>query len=412
MVICTLLLMLAAQAAPTAERQHVERGYRLAQNGDLKAAETELRQAVALEPKDAVALALLGIVLSQAQKLDEANTYLERALQLDPTDTNARYNLALNQFRMGKQEAARANVDRVLEEQPDHKQAAALIDLIRAKGGYNAALEQYRAGHFAESQAQLEGLIAGGSQDPGVFSLLAWCYHRQSRPDDALRAMRKAIELAPSDAALLSNAAQILLENRETKAAYAAVTKALELAPENVQALKIKGLMDLEHGDLKQALATFERAVELDRWDPEALERLGTVQRMLFQSREAAATFENGIARFPRYARLHEAYAKLLLDNGVPAGAEPRAVALLEKALALDASLAEAHYELGKLLLDDGKASQALQHLEAAAKLDPRNPATHLALASAYRLLARSSDQSRELGTYRELQAEKARHED
>ena len=84
-------------------------------------------------------------------------------------------------------------------------------------------------------------------------------------------------------------------------------------------------------------------------------------------------------------------------------------MALLEKALALDASLPQAHYELGKLLLENGKASEALRHLEAAAELDPRNSATHLALANAYRVLGRTADQSRELKLFRELEGLKRR---
>jgi tetratricopeptide (TPR) repeat protein len=162
----------------------------------------------------------------------------------------------------------------------------------------------------------------------------------------------------------------------------------------------------VEHGDLKQALASFQRAAESDRSDPEAVERLGTAQRMMFRYAEARATFEKGIGQFPRYARLYAAYGKLLLDPGIRAGAgaESRAVDLLEKALVLDASLADAHYELGKLLLEDGKAFEALPHLEAAAKLDPANRSAHFLLANAYRVLGRAGDQARELERYREFE--------
>jgi Flp pilus assembly protein TadD len=409
MFLCLLWLLLAtpaSQSVITAARQHVERGYALAQSGDLKAAEAELRQAVKLAPDDALALAVLGMVLSQGANLEEANTYLERALTLDAGDTGTRYNLAVNQFRLGRLEAAQANLDRILKQKPDHKQAASLLDTVKVKSKYGAALDQYRTGNFAESQALLEQMTNAGNRDPKVFSLLAWCHHRQDRAEAAMAAMREAIELAPADATLYSNAAQILLENRSFQAASGAVTKALELAPDHAPALKLKGLLDIEHGDLKQAVASFQRAVELEGADPEALERLGTAQRMLFQYPEAAATFEKGIARFPAYARMYEAYGKLLLDPGghPDTAAETRAVALLEKALALDASLPQAHYELAKLLLEAGKASEALRHLQAAAELDSSNSATHLALANAYRVLGRTADQSRELKLFRELE--------
>jgi len=64
---------------------------------------------------------------------------------------------------------------------------------------------------------------------------------------------------------------------------------------------------------------------------------------------------------------------------------------------------------LGKLLLNHRKTSDALRHLTAAEKLDPSNGAAHLALARAYRILASTADQSRELAKYRELEARQER---
>jgi Flp pilus assembly protein TadD len=158
-----LLFLLLALAAPqTAVRRHVENGYALAEKGDLKAAEAELREAVRLAPDDPLALATLGTVLSRTSRLEEANTYLERALKLDPAEPNTRYNVAFNLFRMGKTEAARANLERILGQKPDHKQAAALLAAVKVKAAYDVALERYRAGRFAESQALLERMISSG----------------------------------------------------------------------------------------------------------------------------------------------------------------------------------------------------------------------------------------------------------
>ena len=399
-----LALLLLVQPVPAA-RQHLERGFALAQGGDLKAAEVELRLAVKLAPNDAQALAILGIALSQQGKIAEATPLLERASKLDPGNANTRFNLALNQLRLGNRAGAQANLERILRDQPDHKQAAALLGSMQQKTGYEAALDEYRAGRFDKSRSLLEKTISGGSRDPNVFRLLAWCHHRQGRAEESLSAMRQALELAPGDPALYANAAQILQEQRNLDASRAMVMRALELAPDNAAALKLGGTLDVERGDLKQALTSYQRAAASDPSDPEAVERLGTAQRMLFRYAEARTTFETGIARFPAYARLYAAYAKLLLDPGVPAAADAasRAKGLMEKALALDASLADVHYELGKLLLKQDKASEALPHLEAATKLDPGNRSAHLTLANAYRVLGLKADQAKELERYREL---------
>jgi len=409
-----LVLILAGppwQTPPVEVRQHVQRGYTLSQNGDLKGAEAELRQAITLAPNDPVALAVLGTILSQPPRLEEADIWLERALKLDPGETNTRYNLAFNLFRLDKLDAARTNLERILKQKPDHKEAKSLLAAIGVKTRYDAAFAQYRAGHFSASQALLEQMTREAIRDANVFRLLAWCHHRQNRPDEALAAMRQAIEIAPGDATSYTGAAQLLLAERNFRAASGAVDKALELAPGDAQAWKVKGMVETERGDLKAGLEAFARATKLDPTDPEAWQRLGTAQRLLFRYPEAAATFQQGIASFPGYARLYAAFAELLTDPGShpDAASEARAVELLRKAVALDASLAAAHYQLGTVLLEEGKAGDALPYLERAASLEPGNSAAHLAVANAYRDLGRVGEQAKALVRYREIERSKSK---
>src|SRR5574337_1024959 len=67
-------------------QQQVARATALVQQGDLKNAEVELRQAVKLAPNESAYLAFLGAVLGMEQKLPESTSYLERALRLNPLD--------------------------------------------------------------------------------------------------------------------------------------------------------------------------------------------------------------------------------------------------------------------------------------------------------------------------------------
>jgi len=142
--------------------------------------------------------------------------------------------------------------------------------------------------------------------------------------------------------------------------------------------------------------------VELNPADAGALLNLALVQEKLFQFREAAGSFEKGIVRFPKNPQFYEAYGRMLLDNG---NEETRAVSLLEKALALDNKRVVAHFDLGKYLLGKDKVQRALAHLEAAAKLDPRDIRAILALAGAYRRLGRNAEAGKQLKKFKELEA-------
>jgi len=435
MLLAFLLLWLQAVATPASQssalaRQHLKHGHELSQKGDLKSAESELRQAVKLAPNDAVGLALLGMVLFRQEKLAEANGYFEKALELDPSDSGTRYNLAVNCYRLNRPEKAREALTGFLDHPAtpetvfqgakaasyagDLDTAEKLLESIRStypdkvKLGYELALVQYNASRFDQSRSTLLWTIAGESRDVRLYRLLAWTYQRQERPTEATRTMMQAIELEPSAEAGYTELALVLIEQKRFTDAYEVAAKAVEKMPNSGPVHKVKGQAESYIGIMRQALGSFQRAVELDPTDQEALLLMAQVQANLRMVPEASATFEKGIAKFPRSARFYESYGRLLLQ---PAGKpdavmESRAQSLLEKALALDNSLADAHYELGKLLLAKGRAQEALPHLEASAKLKPAHSQFHFTLAEAYRALDREEDYRNTLEIYRKLQAE------
>lgn len=117
-----------------------------------------------------------------------------------------------------------------------------------------------------------------------------------------------------------------------------------------------------------------------------------------------AIPFEQAIREFPADAETYQVYAVLLLEEGSPQ-IRPRAVELLQQALARNDSSVEARYQLGNIALEDEKPALALLYLERAITLDPRDSRLHYTLSRAYRRLGRSSDADREVGIYQKLKA-------
>ncbi len=106
---------------------------------------------------------------------------------------------------------------------------------------------------------------------------------------------------------------------------------------------------------------------------------------------------EAGIAAHPSEPRFLQALGGLLLARPAPTAAETtRARMLLEQALRLRPDLAESHYQLGSLDLRAGALDSAAQHLETAARLDPRDGRVHFALAKLYRKQNRTEEAQRE----------------
>ena len=69
-LIFSISSLCAAQSAEA--RSYADRGLELAQSGDLASAESELRQAVKLEPNNPEFLSTLGTLLAMEKKLVEA----------------------------------------------------------------------------------------------------------------------------------------------------------------------------------------------------------------------------------------------------------------------------------------------------------------------------------------------------
>lgn len=497
---CICFLARLAQGSSdnlTEAQQHATRASSLVQQGDLKNAEMELRQAVKLAPDDPAYLGFLGAVLGMEQRLPESTSYLEKALHINPLDLRTRRNLASNQFQMGHFQAARMNLERILKVEPrettsilllgmvdeelkDYQHALALLESVpqeverqpkaqvalarcyyhtgkaekarevlrglkthsaepegvflggqvadqagdydlaeqlfrsvlttypdKANLGYNIALTQYHAGHIKESQATLQGLIEAGHETSDIEDLLAWCEFKQDHIKKAVAHMDRAIDLDPSRETNYLDVGVMLLHDNRYNGALVAARKAVEVAPHSYKAYRFLGVAQYKLGELKAAEKTYAHAVALNPKDKESLLGLASAQVDDGKIEEAEATLEKAITYFPSDPNLYLQYGRVLLTYRGANGSkiEVRAVALLKKAIALDASLAEAHYLLGNLALTKGQTEKALPELELAVKLDPKPSSTHYALARAYLRLGRRAEGMEQMRLFQQLKA-------
>ena len=93
------------------------------------------------------------------------------------------------------------------------------------------------------------------------------------------------------------------------------------------------------------------------------------------------------------------------LQNNDPAQVSQATQPLLEKLTTAHPTHAQAQYQLGKALLEQEKTSDAIPHLELAAKNDPAPDYIHYQLGTAYRKAGRTADADRELTLYRDIKA-------
>jgi tetratricopeptide (TPR) repeat protein len=251
-------------------------------------------------------------------------------------------------------------------------------------------------------------LLDAGRESSDIYNLQSWCFHKQGKLKEAVRAMDQAIDLDPKRETNYLDLGKILIEHKRYSVALEAAKKAIEVAPSSYQAYQLKGQAQVNLSLFAEAVKSYQRAVELNPKSSDVLLTLALAQSAEGLAEEAVATFEKAIKQFPQDPKLYQEYGRTLL---IPASAsdavdESRAVTLLEKALSLDDSLPESHFELGTIALKKGNMEGALRHLRRAAQLNPNNSQIHYVLSRAYRRLGSNEEASKELQIYEKLERE------
>ena len=396
------------------------------QLGQLKPAKENLERALRQKPADKTATLLLGMVEEELQNYKRAVDLLESVPDQVREQPQSIVALARAYYRTGQPDNARAALQ-VLDGHPAGPEglflggqvASQADDLAtaermfayalathpdRAKVGFNLALVQYRNNRIEECRATLETLLSSGQLTSDIFNLLAWCYHKEGNLKEAIKAMDLAIDREPSHESNYLDLAMILTEHRRYSVALVAAKKAIEVAPESYQAHRWKGFIETKLHYSREAIKSYSRAVEIKPDAAEPLLGLAVAQMSEGKLQDAQATFQKGIERFPRDALLHQEYGRMLvLWEDRDAASQARGVSLLRRALALDSTLAESHFQLGKLAMRDGDTQGALEHLQTAEKLSPKNKSLHYSLAGLYRRLGRSEEAAKEIREFESL---------
>lgn len=252
---------------------------------------------------------------------------------------------------------------------------------------FNLALCYVATGQYKPAMALLSELRASGFADANVENLLTQALLGDGQPAQAFAAFERAARLAPSNE-------KFYLYVVETCMSLGYHDMGVKVAEMGLKQLPRSAPLVFEHGIL---------LAQLDFMD-EAMKQLGKVtelapgtdiayiaaaQKSLFQSNpdEAVRIAREGI----RKGRQHFMLLSLFGAAVMLAGAEPdseefaEARAALERAVVMSPAYASARVTLGKLYLMTGRTSEAIEQLNVARELDPRNAAVYSNLAMAYR---------------------------
>jgi tetratricopeptide (TPR) repeat protein len=328
----------------------------LEQQGRLAEAEKAWTLIVQQNPRDAAALASLGVVLSKQEKYSDAAVAYRKALALNPKLPGIRLNLGLAEFKQGHFQAAIPPLSSVLAADPSNMQARTLL-----------GLSYYGAKQYAQAAKYLAVAAKADPANAELHKVLAQSCLWTKQYECALTEFR-----------------QIIRQNPDSSAAHILAAEALDA-------------MDRRN----EAIAEFQQAIKSSPIPPDAHFGLGYLYWKSHRYDEARREFEAELAADPRHAQSLAYLGDIEIKQKNP----EKALTFLQKAVAIQNDIHIAHVDIGIILMDQKKYRDAEAAFRRAVEVDPAKADAHYRLARLYQAIGNNSAAQKEFETVRQLNA-------
>lgn len=328
--------------------------------GKSSMAVAELRKVVELEPASYEANHNLGQFYVAQDDISAALPYLEKAQKADPASYENGYNLALAYEKLGRFSDSRQQILSIAKQKDTAELHDLLAEVEEKSGNYVAAANEY------ETAAHM---------DPSESNLFDWggelLLHQTLGP--AVQVFSAGLERYPNSPRLALGFGLALFMEGKYNDAVKALMKATDLAPSDAHAYYfLSKAYDQSPDEADEVIQRFRRFADL-------------------RPNDAQALFDYAMSLWKgRRSDTDAAY----LD---------RVESLLRKSIELDPSFSDAHLQLGNLHSQRRKYSEAVPEYREALKFSPDVPETHFRLGQAYVHLGQQDLAQKEFAIHQRL---------
>ena len=373
--------------------------------GRVEDAIQSIRTAIDRSPDWAQAHFLLGSALAMSGQRTAARTELARALELDPNLNEARRVLVDVHASLGEHEYAVEEGRRYLLQNPDaaavrirvaqslvllgrHKDALAEVEAIQGErdADVNYAIGRIQLGlrNLPQARLHMERALAQRPGTPDIIDSLLDLDRAEGRLPESVARIEAAVAERPDDARLQQIVAKLATIQGKDAEAESALKRAIEFDPELISSYRMLARFYARTGRTAQTIETYEKALEVKPDQPQVHHFLGVLYEHGGQVPRAIEHYEQAIRYEPNLGEAKNNLAYIFAESGENLD---RALDLAQEAKALMPDNASAADTLGWVLYRRGVPSAAIGYLkEAAAGFPPGDPNLglvrhHLALA-------------------------------
>jgi tetratricopeptide (TPR) repeat protein len=326
----------------------------------------------------------------------EAEIQFENAIQVDSRFADAHYKLALAAMKLQQWPTAYQELLTTVQLQPD--QYAAHLDMANLL---------ILGRQFNDAKEHLDLLAQKQPDNPDVYIARANYYAATSNTTAALADMQKALQLDPNRSDSYLNLALLQVRGQQWDAAEVNFKKAVALNPKSMNALVSLGSFYQTRGRFPEAEQVFRRAIETAADDPSprlslaalymAENKPGQAEEFLRQSKKDFPNDSVGYRMLGdfyfannQFDKATAEYAVLYQDHAKDLVVKKNYIQLLilkdrlDEARKLNDEVVKAKRDdpdaqvyKGEIEIRSGKASDAVNTLQAVLKNDPDNAVAH-----------------------------------
>jgi Tfp pilus assembly protein PilF len=368
---------------------------------DLRSAQELLSRAFAIAPDAGIAHALTVVALRREDRVAAAASYKEYAARgsggsIAPA---VRAELGGALLEAGLLSEAEAELNAAVALEPTHVEA-----VVRLARVHLARNDVPAAGRT------LESAVARGLDAAPVYAALAEVYEKSGHLENAIPAMRLAIQRDSTSEKYRFAYGMLLTNAYAPAAAVIRLEEALALFPDSPRLWFALGLAHFKHDKDAEATRALERAVALDPKFAPAVAYLGVIRVKGGAVAEGVARYEEALRIDPGLAVVHYLVAEALLKE--PEADESRIESNLRRAVALDGTFVPARLSLAKFFIRAQRWADAAAELEQATKLDPNVAEAYYHLGRVYGRLKRDTDARTAVATFKRLNDTQKEHEE
>lgn len=381
---------------------HAAEGYLLARQANLSGAEAELKRALQLNPKSAMAQAGLGGLYTLQNKATLAEPCLAAAIELEPKRADRRLRWLEAKARQNPDEAAKAAeklcdsfhyyvplwlfraqlalqtsrmsdcvrmLKETLQRDPDNFEARTLIARIRIVRG-----------ELAQAVIELEDLCKKYPQTSQAYHQLGLAYLAKRELPKAAENFNKALALEPDATDPVMMLAETRFRQGFVDDAEKILLGVIQKHPQTPAPYYMLADAYRSRNKLEEAAGMFNQIMRISPKDPRAPFQLGLVRRQQKKTAEARAALEQAYAIAPADLTPLAQLIDLDVTDKQFAAAHQR----LQKEIAKQPKSSMLRYMVAELYFTQKDFANAAKVAQETLELSPENP-------SAYMLQARIS---------------------